>query len=320
MQPRPGGRSRSPARGCGWDRQTIAIDATSQSRGKSSHVGYVQYQATNLDHQHRHSRRRQPEQPDRRAARAAAGPGLAALRKARPLQPGANPRARRPRQGLRRLRHADDHAADPRIHEGKAVWGSRQDDRVLRALFDRRRRARRRRRRARRARVRRQVLHRRRQLGPRRQQHAGVLRPRSVQVLRLHPHPEARPEDQPAQHRRHVGLLVAEPGKPAPGHDPVFGPRPAAKLPAHARIRLPHLQLDQRRQRTVLGQIPLQDQAGHRKLDRRRGDGAHRQRPGEPPARPVHGDRKRRLPAVAAVRPSHARGGRRKDASTIPSI
>ena len=60
------------------------------------------------------------------------------------------------------------------------------------ALLHRRRRARRGRRRARRARLRPQVLHRRGQLGHGGQQHAGLLHPRSLQVPRLHPHPEAR--------------------------------------------------------------------------------------------------------------------------------
>src|SRR6185503_13561029 len=47
-------------------------------------------------------------------------------------------------------------------------------------------------------------------------------RARSVQVLRLHPHAEARPEDQPAQPSRDVGFLVAQPGEPALSNDVVF--------------------------------------------------------------------------------------------------
>ncbi len=51
--------------------------------------------------------------------------------------------------------------------------------------------------RARPARLLGQVLHRAGQLGRGRQQHADLLRPRPLEVLRLHPHPEARPADEP---------------------------------------------------------------------------------------------------------------------------
>ncbi len=56
------------------------------------------------------------------------------------------------------------------------------------------------------------------------------------------------PQDQHALGRRDVGLLVAQPGKPAPGHHPVQRPRPAPGLSPHERLRQPHLQLHQRRQ------------------------------------------------------------------------
>jgi mono/diheme cytochrome c family protein len=46
-------------------------------------------------------------------------------------------------------------------------------------------------------------------LGSGRQQHAGVLRARPVQVPRLHPYPEAPSENQFAFAYRHVGFLVA---------------------------------------------------------------------------------------------------------------
>ncbi len=70
-----------------------------------------------------------------------------------------------------------------------------------------------------------QVLYRGRQLGPGRQQHAGVLRARSLQVPRFHPHPEARPAHQLRNRHRDVGFLVAVAGEPAPGDDPVLRPR-----------------------------------------------------------------------------------------------
>jgi len=53
-------------------------------------------------------------------------------------------------------------------------------------------------------------------------QHAGVLRARSVQVPRLHPHAEARPQDEPPEQDGDVGLLVALAGEPPPGDDPVL--------------------------------------------------------------------------------------------------
>ena len=96
-----------------------------------------------------------------------------------------------------------------RYTQRQAVLRGRQEDGAAAALLHRRRRARGGRCRARRARLRHQVLHRGRQLGPGRQQHAGVLRARSPQVQRLHPHAEARSPDQPAQSHGDVGLLVA---------------------------------------------------------------------------------------------------------------
>ena len=74
-------------------------------------------------------------------------------------------------------------AAD-RLHACLAVRRGRQADAGVRALLDGARRARLDRHGARRARLRRQVLHRRRQLGPGRQQHAGVLHPGRDEVSR----------------------------------------------------------------------------------------------------------------------------------------
>ena len=137
--------------------------------------------ASDPDHRRRHPGRRQPEQPDRRPARAAAGPGLAAVREARPFQPRAHPRARGPRQGLGRLRHASPSPTTSRATPRPTLFAAgRQEDRGAAALLDRRRREGRGRRRARRARLRAEVLYRGRQLGPGRQQHAGLLRARSA--------------------------------------------------------------------------------------------------------------------------------------------
>ena len=50
--------------------------------------------------------------------------------------------------------------------------------------------------------------------------------------------------------------------------------------------------------------------AGHQEPDRRGGRGDRRQGPREPPARPVREHREGRLPALDALRPGHAGGGR----------
>ena len=102
-----------------------------------------------------------------------------------------------------------------------------QEDRHAHAFFDGGRRTGRRRRRARRARLRHEILHRGRQLGPGRQQHAGVLRARSLKIPGLHPHAEAPSAHQPALADGDVGFLVALARKSAPGDDPDVGPRPA---------------------------------------------------------------------------------------------
>ena len=137
------------------------------------------------------------------------------------------------------------------------------------------------RRRARRARLRAEVLHRGGQLGSGRQQHAGVLRPRSAEVPRLHPHPEAASGDQPALADGDVGLLVAEPGEPAPGDDPDVRPRHPDDADAHERLRQPHLFALERCGRALLGEVPLQDPAGPRALHQRRGREGDRPDPRE---------------------------------------
>jgi hypothetical protein len=89
---------------------------------------------------------------------------------------------------------------------------------------------------------------------------------------------------------------------PAPGHHRHERPRHPGQLPPHARLRLAHLQLHQREERALLGQVPLPHPAGHQEPDRRRGRGDHRQGSREPPARPVREHRARRLPEVDAVK------------------
>ena len=64
-----------------------------------------------------------------------------------------------------------------------------------------------------------------------------------------------------------VGFLVAVAGEPTPGDHLDVGPRAAAELSQHRWLRLPHLFLHQRQERAALGQVPLQDHAGHQELD-----------------------------------------------------
>ena len=143
---------------------------------------------------------------------------------------------------------------------------------VLPALLHRRRRARRGRRRARRARLRPQVLHRGRQLGPGRQQHAGLLRPRSLQVPATSSTPRSairgptcatprrcgtsgrcRPES-----LHQVTILFSDRGLPTSyRHMHGFGSHTYSFINAAGRA--------------LLGEVPLQDAAGHREPDRRRG-------------------------------------------------
>ena len=51
-----------------------------------------------------------------------------------------------------------------------------------------------------------------------RQQHAGILRPRCLQISRFHPHAEASSAHQHALADRDVGFLVAFTGKSPSGH------------------------------------------------------------------------------------------------------
>jgi len=206
---------------------------------------------------------------DRRPARAAAAAGLPAFGEAGPSKPGAHSGAHRARQGLGGLRHADDHAGHHAVHEGRRVRPGREEDRVFSAFLDRGGRAGRGGCRAGCARFRPQGLHRRGQLGHGGEQHAGVLHSRSLQIPGFHPYPKAASAHEPAEQHGDVGFLVAEPREPAPGDHPDVGPRPAAELPPYQRLRQPHLQLPQREERAVLGEIPFQDTAGNPVSDQR---------------------------------------------------
>ena len=113
------------------------------------------------------------------------------------LQPGAHPGAAAPRQGRRRLRTLRGHPGRQRLHQGRRI-PARHQDRDGHPVLHRGRRAGQPGHLARPARFRAEVLHHRRQLRHRRQQHPGVLHPRSDEVPALHPLPEAHAGHQPA--------------------------------------------------------------------------------------------------------------------------
>ena len=251
---RPGSRGRRHPRRCDHHgRDACAAPSRSTTEQEMRHE-----RSEETDHQRGLSRRRQPERDDRRPARPAAAAGCLVPGEARPLRPRGDPRAAHARQGLRRLRHVHRHARHHEVHAGEDLLPGRQEDRAVRPLHHRRRRARRGRCRARHPRLRGQVLHRGRQLGHGRQQHAGVLPARPAQVPRPQPRGQARPAHQPAQREEQLGLLDLAAGGPAPDHHRHERPRHPGDLPPHARLRQPHLQLHQREERAPLGQVPLQ--------------------------------------------------------------
>ena len=97
----------------------------------------------------------------------------------------------------------------------------------------------------RRSRLRRQALHQGRQLGPRRQQHPGVLHPGRDQVSRHHPCGKARAGPRfpaGAVGARHVlGFHLAHAREHAHDHVGHVGPGDPSLLPLHGRVRRPHL-------------------------------------------------------------------------------
>ena len=167
---------------------------------------------------------------------------------------------------------------------------------------------------ARRARVRGQVLHRRGQLRPRRQQHPGVLHPGRHQVPRLRPRREAGapPRDAAGRLRpRHLlGLRGAAAGDAAHGHVGHVRPRHSAQLPDDGGLRRPHLPVHQRPRQGVPGEVPLEAAAGRALPGVGRGAEDRRRRSRLPPPRPVGGHRGRRVPGIRARRADRGREGR----------
>ena len=108
-----------------------------------------------------------------------------------------------------------------------------------------------------------EVLHRGRQLGPRGQQHAGLLHPGRHQVPGLHPFAEARPVHEPARAGQRVGFLLPLARSHAPVHMALWRPRHPGVVPPHGRVQLAHLPVGQHQGRACLGQLPLRDGPRH---------------------------------------------------------
>ena len=225
--------------------------------------------------------------------------GLPLPREDLPLRPRADPRAGRPRARLRRARLFRELRAAHRHHARRPLQRGRPAHAGVRPLLHRRRKQGLRRPRPRRARVRGQVLHPGGQLGPRRQQHPGVLHPGRDQVPRPDPCRQAGAGPRlPAgadRARQLLGLRVADArGHP---HADVGHVRPGdpALVPVHGGVRRPHLPPGQRARPVDLRQVPLEAEAGPAvgRLERGRQD--QRRRPRLPPPRPVGRDHAGRL-------------------------
>ena len=226
-----------------------------------------------------------------RRARPDAARGLPLPREDLPLRPRAHPRAGRPRPRLRRPRLLRDLRVAGRRHPGRPVPAGRRADAGLRALLDRRRQQGLGRPRPRRPRLRREVLHAGGQLGPRRQQHPGLLHPGRDQVPRPRPRREAGARPRlPAGAvgaRQLLGLHLADARGDAHGDVDDVGPGDPAVVPVHGGLRRPHLPARQRRGRVDVRQVPLEAEARPAVGRVERGGQDQRRRPRLPPPRPV---------------------------------
>ena len=137
-------------------------------------------------------------------------------------------------------------------------------------------------------RLRHPLLHRRRQLRPRRQQHPGLLHPGRHQVPRRDPRRQTAPGPRdPAgtERTRHfLGLRVAAHRSTGPHHVEHVRPRAAPLVPHHGGLRRPHLPARQRRGPDLPGEVPLEAQAGRALGDLGGGPAHQRSGPGLPPA------------------------------------
>ena len=149
--------------------------------------------------------------------------------------------------------------------DGHTVHRSRKNHAGVRALLHGCRRTRVRRHRARRARLRGQVLHRPRQLGPRRQQHSGVFHPRRDEIPGSDSCRETGAAQRYAASRkrtRHIlGFCLAEPRVDSYADVGHVGSRHSAQLSHDARLRHSHVSPHQCRRRFGVLQVSLEAEA-----------------------------------------------------------
>ena len=192
-----------------------------------------------------HPGRRRPEHAARRRARPGAARGLPLPGEDLPLRPRAHPRAGRARPRLRRARLLRELRAAHRHHPGRSLPGGGPADARVRPLLDRRRQQGLARPGPRRPRLRGEALHPGGQLGPRRQQHPGLLHPGPDQVPRPHPRGQAgaRPRLPPGADRARqlLGLRLAHARVDAHADVGDVGPRDPALVPVHGGLRRPHV-------------------------------------------------------------------------------
>ena len=267
------------------------------------------YGQKETDSRERPADRRQSEHSDRRRPGTRDAARSVVPRKTRSFRPRGHSRTAHARQGFRCIRHLYGHAGHHPIHARLDLRPGRQKDRMLRALLDRGRRTRRSRRRTRHPRLRHEILHRCGQLGPRGQQHPGILPARPAEIPRPEPCRETRPAHQSALGQQQLGFLDPAARSAASGDDHHVAAGHSGLVPPHARIRKPHVQFLRQGQPAHLGEVPPQDPAGHQKPDRRRGRSPRRQRPRIAPARLVRRHRTRRFPALDDVRATDDRRG-----------
>ena len=217
--------------------------------------------------------------------------------------------------------HGDFECLDPVTDLTRAAPSAEgQEDRGVRPLLHRRRQPRVLRPRPRRARLRGEALHRRGQLGPRRQQHPGLLHPGRDEVPR--PRPRGQGGAGPrlaagAERPRHLlGLRLPHAG--VDPHDPVadVGPGDPALVPVHGGLRRPHLPLRQRRRRGDVREVPLEAAPGPAVGGVERGGQDQRRRPRLPPARPLRRDRR---PATSRSGTSASRSSTRPSPTSSTS-
>ena len=99
-------------------------------------------------------------------------------------------------------------------------------------------------------------------------------------------------------------------GERPPGGVAVRRSRYPGHLAEHERLRVAHLQLDQRRRADLLGEIPFHLRSGHPGSDPGRGRPAGQRPRRLPHPRPASGDQTRRVPELDAEDADHAVRGR----------